>query len=228
MNTRIYPPEAGREVLLVEDEKRLRDMLNTVVHEMLFRCTCVGSAEAALRHLEQKPFDIILLDLNLPGMNGMELFNILHKRWPEIRVIVLTGYGDLAAAKQAIHLDVVDFLTKPAALKDIELALTRAREKRLENWQPVVPPQALVADDDEEEDDDETDEPAEMGPVPVVVPRSDGPDVPKSLDDIERESIIASLHRHNGNRTEAAAELGISVRKLYYRLVEYQKQGFIQ
>ena len=80
MNPRMYPPEAGREVLLVEDEKRLRDMLNTVIHEMLFRCTPVGSAEVALRHLEQKPFDIIMLDLNLPGMNGMELFNIINSR----------------------------------------------------------------------------------------------------------------------------------------------------
>ncbi|MFI5378650.1 MAG: response regulator [Tepidisphaerales bacterium] len=219
--SRVYPPEAGRDVLLVEDEKRLRDMLNTVVHEMLFRCTPVGSAEAAMRHLEQKPVDIIMLDLNLPGMSGMELFNIIRKRWPEIRVIVLTGYGDLAAAKQAIHLDVVDFLTKPAALKDIELALTRAREKRLENWQPAPAPEPLLEEDDE-------DEPAGTGPVPVVLPHPGGADAPRSLDDIERDSIIAALHRHNGNRTEAAAELGISVRKLYYRLVEYQKQGYIQ
>ncbi len=224
MTNRIYPPEAGRDVLLVEDEKRLRDMLNTVVHEMLFRCTPVGSAEAALRQLEQKPFDIILLDLNLPGMNGMELFNIIRKRWPEIRVVVLTGFGDLAAAKQAIHLDVVDFLTKPAALKDIELALTRAREKRLESWQPAAPPKAVLEEVEKEEDD----EPAATGPVPVVLPRQGATDAPKSLDDIERDSIITALHRHNGNRTEAAAELGISVRKLYYRLVEYQKQGYIQ
>ncbi|MGA2498682.1 MAG: response regulator, partial [Tepidisphaeraceae bacterium] len=196
-------------------------MLTTVVHEMLFRCTSVGSAEAALRHLEQKPADIIMLDLNLPGMNGMELFNIIRKRWPEIRVIVLTGFGDLAAAKQAIHLDVVDFLTKPAALKDIELALTRAREKRLENWQPALAPEALAEEGDK-------DEPAGTGPVPVVIPQPAGTGAARSLDDIERDSIIAALHRHNGNRTEAAEELGISVRKLYYRLVEYQKQGFIQ
>ncbi len=215
---RVYPPEAGREVLLVEDEKRLRDMLTTVIRDMLFRCTAVGSAEAALRELDARPFDIVMLDLNLPGMNGMELFNIVHKRWPELRVIVLTGYGDLAAARQAIHMDVVDFLTKPAALQDIELALTRAREKRLEGWQPAVPPEALDEADEEEEE--------EAPIIPKAAPIADDT-TPRSLDDIERDSIIAALNRHKGNRTAAAEELGISVRKLYYRLVEYQKQGFI-
>jgi DNA-binding NtrC family response regulator len=49
----------------------------------------------------------------------------------------------------------------------------------------------------------------------------------RSLDDIERETILAALTRNNGNRAATAAALGISVRKLYYRLVEYQKQGYV-
>jgi DNA-binding NtrC family response regulator len=207
MNVRSHPPEACRRVLLVEDETRLREMLLGAMEEMHFQAAGAGSGESALRLLDQKPFDIAVLDLNLPGMSGLELFERIHERWPKMGAIILTGFGDLDAARQAIHLDVVDFLTKPCALRDLEIALYRARERRLADWKRQDAPAPI----------DEPHSPATFNPIPA------GP--PTTLDNVEREHILAVLKKHNGNRNDTAAELGISVRKLYYRLVEYQKQG---
>jgi len=116
---------------------------------------------------------------------------------------VLTGFGDLDTAKRAIRLDVSDFLTKPCALGDIELALDRARQRRLAVNEPTASPNDSLT----------------AAPPPPAKP------VPMTLEELERQHILASLERNGGNRTATAAELGISLRTLYYRLETYQRQG---
>ena len=206
-----FPPCEGRQVLLVEDETRLREMLTRAIHEMGFAPTAVGQAEAALRLMEARPFDILIVDLNLPGMGGLEFLEQVHARWPTAQAIVLTGFGDLGAAKHAIRLDVVDFLTKPAPLGELEIALDRARNRRLqavgvEPSRPAEPPRLTARD--------EPASPSSNEPTP-------------SLEEMEQRHILAVLEKNHGNRTATAAELGISLRKLYYRLGQYQKQGLI-
>lgn len=195
------PPEQTR-VLVVEDEGRLREMLVHAIHEMGFCAAGTRSAEDALRAMESEPHDIALIDLNLPGMGGMDLLELVHKRWPSTRVIILTGYGDLDAARSAIHLDVVDFLAKPASLGEIEVALDRAHRR----W---MGPAAGAP----------TPSPRECRITPGAAPTT--------LQDVERHQILEALDRNNGNRAATAAELGISVRTLYYRLAEFQRQGYL-
>lgn len=191
--------------MIVEDEPRLREMLVTAVSEMGFSACGVKSAEEALRSLQESAVDIAVLDLNLPGMGGMELFEQMHTRWPDTRVIILTGYGDLDAAKHAIHLDVIDFLTKPTSLRDLEIALDRAHQR-------TSPDQTETAG----------------ASLPTIAGSADAAaGEATTLQDSEREHIIASLKRNGGNRAATAAELGISVRTLYYRLAEYQQQGYL-
>jgi DNA-binding NtrC family response regulator len=207
-------------VLIVEDEVRLREMLTRAVQEMGFTPTAAGNAEAALRLLDGRAFDILVVDLNLPGIGGLEFLEQARARWPATQAIILTGFGDLEAAKQAIRLDVADFLTKPAPLGELEKALDRARNRRLqfgsaEAPRPHLPDRAAEAGD--EEDDEEPVAPekaAAGGPTP-------------SLEEMEQRHILAVLEKNHGNRTATAAELGISLRKLYYRLGQYQKQGLI-
>jgi DNA-binding NtrC family response regulator len=209
-----YPPREGRQVLLVEDEPRLREMLSRAIQEMGFTPTAVSQAESALRQLEQRGeqgFDILIVDLNLPGMGGLSLLEQARQRWPATQAIILTGFGDLEAAKQAIRLDVVDFLSKPCPLGELEVALDRARNRRMKAvgaGPPAAahPPDAAPADAEEE--------------------AGSGPAVP-SLEEMEQRHILAVLEKNHGNRTATAAELGISLRKLYYRLGQYQKQGLI-
>ena len=213
-----FPPGEGRQVLLVEDESRLREMLTRAIHEMGFVPTAAPQAEAALRLIEQRGgrgFDILIVDLNLPGIGGLELLEQVKARWPATQAIVLTGFGDLNAAKQAIRLDVVDFLSKPCPLGELEVALDRARNRRLKA--AGVDP-ASITPASESARAAAPDEPPDITP--------DTPPVP-SLEEMEQRHILAVLEKNHGNRTATAAELGISLRKLYYRLGQYQKQGLL-
>ena len=214
-----YPPGEARQVLIVEDETRLREMLTRAVQEMGFSPTAAPNAEAALRLLDGRAFDILLVDLNLPGMGGLQFLEQARARWPATQAIILTGFGDPEAAKQAIRLDVADFLTKPAPLGELEVALDRARNRRLQagSGQPARPHLPAHVPEPEEDDDEDEAPPGKSeagGPTP-------------SLEEMEQRHILAVLEKNGGNRTATAAELGISLRKLYYRLGQYQKQGLI-
>lgn len=187
-------------VLVVEDERRLRDLLADIVRDMGFAASVAGTGEEALSTLGREPHDIVLLDLHLPLMDGMELFERVRRQWPATQVIVLTAYGDLESARQAIRLDVVDFLSKPFHLSDVEVALDRAR-KRLAP--PTGGPVIQMSD-----------------PPPEAAPRADAAE-PRTLAEMEKEKILEALARNNGNRTRTATELGISRRALHYRLKEY-------
>ena len=206
------PPTQARDVLIVEDEVRLREMLTRAVREMGFNPTAVGSAEAALRSLDQQPCDILILDLNLPGMHGMEMLEQLRRKEPDVQAIILTGFGDLDAAKRAIHLDVVEFLTKPCALGSLEQAIDRARRRRFKMMQPDLPAPE--------------EEPPQFSP-PSLPDADRDPSSALSLEEMEQRHILAVLEKNRGNRSATASELGISLRKLYYRLGQYQKQGLM-
>jgi DNA-binding NtrC family response regulator len=200
------PPSEARNVLIVEDENRLREMLTRAVKEMGFMPTAVSTAESALREAQTHGFEILILDLNLPGMSGLDMLERLRESQQEVQVIVLTGFGDLDAARHAIRLDVVDFLTKPCALGTLEEALDRARRRHHKNLEPELP----------------APEPAQFEALPPAEPGER-----LSLEELEQRHILAVLEKNNGNRTATASELGISVRKLYYRIGQYQKQGLL-
>ncbi len=200
----------GRSV--VEDEPKLRGMLVRAIREMDFLVWDAPTAEAGLAVLEDADCDIALCDLSLPGMDGLELCHRIREQRPWMQLIILTGHGDLDAARRAIHLDVVEFLTKPCPLADIEQALDRAVRRRRHGIiaRSVTEVDGVV----------ETTEPGDVA-------ESGQSSVPRRLEEVEREHILAALARHDGNRTRAAADLGISVRTLYYRLKNYEVQGWM-
>jgi DNA-binding NtrC family response regulator len=196
------PTNPTPKVLVVEDEPRLRDLLADVVPDMStgFTVTVARTAEEAARVLQATPHDIFILDLHLPGQSGMDFFETLRRQWPTAQVIIMTGFGDLAAARRAIRLDVVDFLGKPCRLDELEAALTRARQRLTANSPPTAAPH-----------------------TPPAVSQN----TPTTLEDLERQQILATLERNDGNRTLTAAELGISRRTLQYRLSQYAQQGYL-
>jgi DNA-binding NtrC family response regulator len=157
----------------------------------------VWSGEDAIRLNAFIAFDIAILDLCLPGMDGIETLNQLRAQSPHLQGIVLTGSATVAAARRAIHLDVVEFLTKPATRGELEQAIERAR-RRL----PVVLPTREVS------------------------ACTSGATETATLQDIEREHILAALKRHQGDRRATSAELGIARKTLYNRMKRYIAQGF--
>jgi DNA-binding NtrC family response regulator len=210
-NPNAPPRSAAQRILIVEDEPRLREMLLANITEMGMEPSGAASAESALKLLDQQIFATAVVDLNLPGMGGMDLCERIRQRWPLVQLIILTGFGNLESAKRAIRLEAVDFLTKPCGMDDLEAALGRARLRWLDRWLAVAdyrnPPPEETKDEDATSSNS-------ASPVSAV-----------SIDDMERKLIFAAIERHDGSREAAAAELGISVRKLYYRLRQYQQRG---
>lgn len=196
-----YDPKTDPRVLIVEDEPRMRELLQRALSGWGFDVTLARSGEEALRLADDpSPPHVVLLDLDLPGIGGLETLSRLRERLPELQGIVLTGFGSLEAARQAIHLDVVEFLTKPVPLGDLEHALDRAIRRVTPALPPVVP-------------EDVASQPPPPG---------------QTLAQVERRHILETLARNHGNRTATAAELGISRRTLYYKLGEYQRDGFVE
>jgi DNA-binding NtrC family response regulator len=187
-------------VLVVEDERRLRALLVGIIPELGFTARGAASGEEALSIIEKQSTDILLLDLQLPNMSGMELFEHVRSRWPAMQVVILTAFGDLDSARRAIRLDVAEFLCKPFHLRDLELAFDRARRR--------LPARAELSIPTPE-------------PEPTTTDSTDA----TTLADAEYRHIVQILRQHNGNRTAAAEELGISRRTLHYRLAEYRERG---
>jgi DNA-binding NtrC family response regulator len=202
-------PPLDPHVLVVEDEPRMRKLLLRVLTGWGFDTAVARSAEEASKLAEAKPPDVVVLDLNLPGEGGIDWFRRLRETNPKVQGIVLTGFASIEAAREAIHLDVVEFLTKPAHLGELEQALDRALRRLSPVETPVLPPGVSGLEDEAGD--------AEGGGAPPA----------RTLEEVEREHILATLARNDGNRTATAAELGISRRTLYYKLEGYQKQGFV-
>jgi len=214
-------PQTRPSVLVIDDEQRLRDVLVRGIKQMGYDCIGSPNGEDALRQMRGQARGVAIVDLNLPGMDGMQLFEKLRKGWPAIQVIVLTGFGDLDAAKNAIRLDVVDFLTKPTHLGELEEALTRAwrRIDDAAGLDAVQLPEPTAEDLAQDEDDEGEHADASTSGV--------SPQPGESLEDLERRHILDTLARHDGNRRDTAEALGISLRTLYYRLSQYQKDGHL-
>src|SRR5260221_7812857 len=112
------------QVLLVEDDPKMHEVLSALLHEDNITLASAGSAEEALAMVPERHFDLILLDLGLPGMNGFEVLRQLKERplTSSIPVIVLTAWNSTTDKLRGFEMGAVDYLTKP-----FEAAELRAR-----------------------------------------------------------------------------------------------------
>lgn len=107
------PSGSGARVLLVEDEEGTREGIRDALELLGYEVTAVGSAEAALALAAQPAFDVLLSDFLLPGMHGGELAMRLKGRWPELKVVIMSGYTRDEAIHRGVGEGVVRFLQKP-------------------------------------------------------------------------------------------------------------------
>ncbi|HOC20247.1 MAG: response regulator transcription factor [Chloroflexi bacterium] len=145
---------ADAHILIVDDETAERVTLGEVLRLESFHVSLAGSGEEALNLLAQgETFDLVILDLRLPGLNGLQVLERLHKINPETLVILITGYGTLETAIQAMRNGAYDYLLKPCPVEDIlatvrrglsELAQERHRRLLLERLQRTVQELASV------------------------------------------------------------------------------------
>lgn len=116
-------------LLLVDDEDGIRRVLGLVLADAGWEVRLAASAEEALTLYQAEPVPIVLTDIKMPGMDGLELLRTLKSLSPETEVVLMTGHGDLDLAIQGIKLDAADFITKPIRDDALDIALARARER---------------------------------------------------------------------------------------------------
>jgi len=121
-------------LLIVDDEQSIRRLCMTVGESLGFQCLEAESGEAALSVLEQQPAHMILTDMVMPHMSGLEFLEQIKRLLPRTEVAVMTGHGSIETAVQAMRLGAYDYITKPfAPLDELRLFLRRMADKvRLE------------------------------------------------------------------------------------------------
>ena len=121
-------------ILIVDDDDRLRLSLSLILQKEKYRVDTAASAEEALVQLGSQEYDLIFLDLNMPGMNGIDLLVEVHRHYPDIPVLILTAHAALESAIQAVRLGARDYLIKPI---EPVLILNRVAEILAEREQPA-------------------------------------------------------------------------------------------
>jgi len=116
-------------VLVVEDEEIIRELLLTVLSEEGYRADPVESGEAALKCLEAHIYDLVLLDLNLPGMHGLNVLAAAPAAQTDAQFIVMTAFGTVDTAVEAMKLGAYDYINKPFRTEELLLILKRAQEE---------------------------------------------------------------------------------------------------
>src|SRR5438477_9232480 len=112
-------------LMIVDDERAIREVCRDVAQTLGFHTSIADSAEHAYRVLESNAIDVVLLDLKLPGAGGLEALHQIRERRPDAVVVVVTGYGTVQSAVQAMKNGAYDYVTKPFSMDELKLLLEK-------------------------------------------------------------------------------------------------------
>ena len=116
-------------ILLVDDEPDIRDVLSLSLSDMGYHVYEAENGDEALRIFKDVQPAMVMTDIKMPGMDGIELLKKIKHENPETEVIMITGHGDMDLAIRSLKCEATDFITKPINVDALELALQRVREK---------------------------------------------------------------------------------------------------
>jgi len=117
------------DILIVDDDEVIRDTLKELLSEH-YVCKTAGTADEAFARLAEKPYDLVLTDISMPGISGLELLGRVLELYPKMPVIVVSGISDQEHVQGLIKLGAFDFLLKPFRLEVVEKSVRRALEYR--------------------------------------------------------------------------------------------------
>jgi DNA-binding response OmpR family regulator len=128
----------GKPILIVDDEKNIRLTLSQALKILEVETDTAANGEEALAKLKEREFGLILLDLKMPGMDGMEVLRRVREIRPDIRIIIITAYGTVESAVEAMKLGAVDFIRKPFSPEEIRELVSRVMDREKLDEQKVV------------------------------------------------------------------------------------------
>lgn len=117
-------------ILLVDDETVFANNMSKLLNRRGYQVTAVNSGDAALQALMNNSFDVMVLDLKMPGMDGIAVLHEMRKLGLFTEVLVLTGHGSIDTALEAIQLGAYDYLTKPCEIAELVSKIEAALERK--------------------------------------------------------------------------------------------------
>lgn len=115
-------------ILVVDDDDNLRWVLKTQLEEMGYAAETAADGASALNAIDKQPPALVLTDLNMPGMSGLDLMERIRRDYPEIPVVIITAFGTIQSAVQAMRSGAYDYLTKPIDYDELALCVSRVLE----------------------------------------------------------------------------------------------------
>jgi len=123
-------PKKAISVLVVDDEQIMQDSCSRILVKEGFAVATADCGEAALEHCDRESYDLVLLDLKMPGMGGIKTLSRLKEMDPGITILIMTGYPSIETAVRAIKLGAYDYITKPFTPDALRFAINRALERK--------------------------------------------------------------------------------------------------
>ena len=117
------------QILIVDDEVNIRNALVTLLERKGYRARGVATAEEALALLETTAMDLVITDLRMPGIGGIEFLRRLYAKWPDTEVVVMTAYGSIETAVEAMRFGAYDYLAKPIDRERLPIVVEKALER---------------------------------------------------------------------------------------------------
>ena len=117
-------------ILVVDDEEQMRDLLVKVLERKGYQVSVCGNGADALAFLEREPVDLVVTDVRMPGLSGMEALRAIKELNPEIVVIIMTAFGSIDQAVQAVKEGAYDYINKPFKIDEMLLTIEKALEER--------------------------------------------------------------------------------------------------
>lgn len=117
---------SANKIMIIDDEKIVGDMAKLSLEQEGYVVETFLSAEPALERLKEEKFDVVVTDLKMKGIDGMEVLRIVKRLYPKTKVIMITAFANLDAAIEALRGDVHDFFPKPVRIKELKVSIQRA------------------------------------------------------------------------------------------------------
>jgi DNA-binding NtrC family response regulator len=124
------PPHKSLRVLFADDELSLQEFMRTELPRLGHEVTVCPDGKAAIKAVEKTPFDVAILDLRMPGLDGIQVLEQLKQISPDTEAVMMTGHGSMESAVEALRLGACNYLRKPCKLAEIEAVLIEVAEKR--------------------------------------------------------------------------------------------------
>ena len=116
-------------IMVIDDEKIVGDMAKLSLEQEGYAVETFLNAEPALARLKEEKFDVVVTDLKMKGIDGMEVLRTVKKLYPDTKVIMITAFANLDAAIAALRAEVHDFFPKPVKIKELKESINRALGK---------------------------------------------------------------------------------------------------